>query len=637
MNQEKLSPKTDFYEYVNEKWLKEAEIPSDKPSINSFSSLADEIEVLLMEDVKKMATGDIPVTSKELQSFKDFYELVSDEETRNNLGMTPIKNRLNRINDLNALSDWSNQLEDWLLSGYPNPFVLDVSSDMEKADTYGVYLAPTNLILPDTTYYDEKHPNKEELLTVYKGMMIKLLKMVGYKKDEAELIVVDCLSFDESLVPFIKSAEESADYTKMYNPKTLEEVANYHSSINFNQFLTALLKQSPNKIIVTEPNYFEKLEKLVSDETFEKMKHWMICSYVLSFSHLLTEDFRQIANQYSLALSGAKEAFSKEKTYFYQATGQFNQVIGQYYAKNYFGQAAKDDVHEMVQQMIQIYQERLSKNEWLEEETKKTAILKLNRLGIHVGYPEEIPSIYSRFITTSKADGGSLIENVEQFNKITSDYSFRRYNQKVDRNEWEMSADTVNAYYHPQKNVIVFPAAILQAPFYDFKQSRSANYGGIGAVIAHEISHAFDNNGAKFDELGNLNDWWTETDLAHFEELTKQMIEQFDDIPFGNSKVNGTLTVSENIADAGGLSCALEAAQLEEDFSGTDLFENWARIWRQKSQEQYIDLLLAVDVHSPNKLRANIQVKNLDEFYHLYDITKSDAMYLEPEKRISIW
>ena len=291
----------------------------------------------------------------------------------------------------------------------------------------------------------------------------------------------------------------------------------------------------------------------------------------------------------------------------------------------------------MVQQMIQIYQERLSKNEWLEEETKKTAILKLNRLGIHVGYPEEIPSIYSRFITTSKADGGSLIENVEQFNKITSDYSFSRYNQKVDRNEWEMSADTVNAYYHPQKNVIVFPAAILQAPFYDFKQSRSANYGGIGAVIAHEISHAFDNNGAKFDELGNLNDWWTETDLAHFEELTKQMIEQFDDIPFGNGKVNGTLTVSENIADAGGLSCALEAAQLEEDFSGTDLFENWARIWRQKSQEQYIDLLLAVDVHSPNKLRANIQVKNSDEFYHLYDITKSDAMYLEPEKRISIW
>ena len=631
------SPKQDFYQHVNHDWLDTVEIPNDKPVVNSFSFLADEIEKTLMADVEKMVSGDIPLTTTELKSFVDFYQLASDYEERETIGLAPLVERLRKIETLASLQEWSQNLADWRLSGYSLPFGINVTSDMKQADIYNVYLSVPSLILPDTTYYTDSHPNKEDLLSIYQLMMTNLLQMLGKSTEEAEQIVSNNLAFDASLVPFIKSAEESADYTKAYNPKSLETVASYHEVINFETLLSTLLKQTPEEVIVTEPIFFEALQELLNEETFQLFKDWMICQYVLSFSNRLTEEFRQMSSRYGLALKGIKETMSKEKVAFYMSSGIFDQILGRYYAENYFCKQAKTDVEDMVHEMIQIYQNRLKNNTWLAKETRDKAVLKLNKLGIHVGYPETIPDIYAKFVTIPKEKGGSLISNLEAFRKISLADNFSRYQQKVDRDEWEMSPDTVNAYYHPQKNVIVFPAAILQAPFYDIHQSRSANYGGIGAVIAHEISHAFDNNGAKFDEIGNLNNWWTDEDLAHFETLTQQMIEQFDGIPFGNSHANGTLTVSENIADAGGLSCALEAAQLEETYNGADLFENWARIWRNKSQEQYTDLLLAIDVHAPAKLRANIQPKNLDEFYQIYDITPQDDMYLAPEKRIHIW
>lgn len=237
----------------------------------------------------------------------------------------------------------------------------------------------------------------------------------------------------------------------------------------------------------------------------------------------------------------------------------------------------------------------------------------------------------------TQEEGGTLLSNALAFSKIELKERFGRWNQPVDRTEWEMSADTVNAYYHPFRNVIVFPAAILQAPFYSLEQSSSANYGGIGAVIAHEISHAFDNNGALFDEYGNLNNWWTEEDLAHFQEKAQAMIEEFDGLSFADGTVNGKLTVSENIADAGGLSCALEAAKTEADHSLADFFVSWATIWRTKAKKEYQQLLLQIDVHAPAKLRANIQPQNLMEFYETFAITEEDAMYLPPEKRVHIW
>ena len=312
----------------------------------------------------------------------------------------------------------------------------------------------------------------------------------------------------------------------------------------------------------------------------------------------------------------------------------FNQVVGAYYARKYFGADAKADVEHMVRQMISVYEERLKKNDWLSPETREKAITKLEHLGVQVGYPDKIPAVYDHLkVDPTK----SLLENLVIMSRIVARNQFAHFGKPVDRMRWEMSPATVNAYFHPFKNVIVFPAAVLQAPFYSLKQSSSQNYGGIGAVIAHEISHAFDNNGSLFDEYGNLNNWWTKEDAAHFKELAQAMIDEFDGLPFAGQKVNGKLTVSENIADAGGLSCALSAAKKEGDFDAQAFFINWARIWRTKARKEYQQLLLSIDVHAPQKLRANVQVKNLADFYEAFNIQSDDPMYLAPEKRVTIW
>jgi|GEM_PF-89456 len=284
--------------------------------------------------------------------------------------------------------------------------------------------------------------------------------------------------------------------------------------------------------------------------------------------------------------------------------------------------------------MIEVYKDRLEKADWLAPETREKAIVKLNVITPHIGYPEKLPETYAKKIID---ESKTLVENAQKLAQISIAHVWSKWNQPVDRSEWHMPANMVNAYYDPQQNQIVFPAAILQAPFYDLHQSSSANYGGIGAVIAHEISHAFDNNGAQFDETGSLSNWWTEEDLAHFNSLADKMIKLWDGIPFGDGKINGTLTVSENIADAGGLSCALEAAQALPDADLEDFFFNWARVWCRKARPEYVNLRFNIYVHSPGELRANMAPKNLAAFYETFGIEPGDAMYLAPEDRGTIW
>ena len=404
--------------------------------------------------------------------------------------------------------------------------------------------------------------------------------------------------------------------------------------VDLAKVVTSLLRKAPEQVIVSEPKYYAALNELVNEQTFESMRSWLFVKTLLGLTGLLSDEIRVLGGTYNRALSGSKEAMNPQKAAFYLATNQYSQVVGLYYAHKYFGAQAKADVHHMVEKMIAVYKKRLEENEWLSDETRKKAIVKLDALGINVGYPDELDPLYSKFIVD---DDLNLVDNVTKFTKIVTKRHFERIDEKVDRTRWEMPAHMVNAYYHPSFNIIVFPAAILQAPFYSLEQTSSANYGGIGAVIAHEISHAFDNNGAQFDEHGNLANWWTKEDLAHFQKLAEKMITQFDGLELPAGKVNGKLVVSENIADAGGLSCALEAAKSEPDADLREFFINWARIWGMKSTPEREKLLLAIDVHAPHVLRANIQPRNLDDFYQVFDVKPGDGMYLAPDKRIAIW
>ena len=618
--------KDDLYEAVNGEWLKTAKIPDDKPATGGFNDLVD--------DVDADAAGKEKSDDSRFNEMIKLYRLAKKFDWRKKVGPQPLKRMLASVENLNSYEDYQSQWKNWILAGMPSPISFDIDADMKNATVYALFASSPSLILPDKSYYEaEKKAQHDQLLQLWSSMVEALMDKLGYSKEEAKKIIDDAIKFDALLAPNVKSAEEAADYSKMYNPQTVAELASATDQLDIAAIIKQLVGEEPEKVIVTEPEYFKALNKILQDN-FELFKNWALIRVIRENASYLDDEMREINGRYGRALSGSKKPVSQRKFAFYLARDMFSQVAGDYYGKKYFGPQAKADVHHMVEQMIKVYKGRLTNNQWLSKDTRDKAILKLDKLGIQVGYPDKIPALYDQFKVDEEE---SLIANLNQLTVTANKELFSRWNKPVDRMRWEMSAATVNAYYHPFKNIIVFPAAILQAPFYSLKQSSSQNYGGIGAVIAHEISHAFDNNGSLFDEFGNLNNWWTDEDSAHFKQLAQKMIEEFDGIPFAGQKVNGKLTVSENIADAGGLSCALEAAKNEADFNAQEFFINWATIWRMKATEQYMQLLLSIDVHAPQKLRANIQAENLDDFYRAFDIKPGDEMYRAPEDRVHIW
>ena len=626
--------KDDLYEAVNGEWLKTAKIPDDKPATGGFNDLVDDIDKQLMDDFDAYAEGKEKSEDSRFNEMIKLYRLAKKFDWRKKVGPQPLKRMLASVENLNSYEDYQSQWKNWILAGMPSPISFDIDADMKNATVYALFASSPSLILPDKSYYEaEKKAQHDQLLQLWSSMVEALMDKLGYSKEEAKKIIDDAIKFDALLAPNVKSAEEAADYSKMYNPQTVAELAGATDQLDIAAIIKQLVGEEPEKVIVTEPEYFKTLNKILQDN-FELFKNWALIRVIRENASYLDDEMREINGRYGRALSGSKKPVSQRKFAFYLARDMFSQVAGDYYGKKYFGPQAKADVHHMVEQMIKVYKGRLTNNQWLSKDTRDKAILKLDKLGIQVGYPDKIPALYDQFKIDEEE---SLIANLNQLIVTANKELFSRWNTPVDRMRWEMSAATVNAYYHPFKNIIVFPAAILQAPFYSLKQSSSQNYGGIGAVIAHEISHAFDNNGSLFDEFGNLNNWWTDEDSAHFKQLAQKMIDEFDGIPFAGQKVNGKLTVSENIADAGGLSCALEAAKTEADFNAQEFFINWATIWRMEATEQYMQLLLSIDVHAPQKLRANIQAENLDDFYTAFDIKPGDEMYRAPEDRVHIW
>ena len=626
--------KDDLYEAVNGEWLKTAKIPDDKPATGGFNDLVDEIDKQLMDDFDAYADGKEKSDDPRFNEMIKLYRLAKNFARRKNIGARPLKRMLASVDELSSYADYQGQWSNWIFAGMPSPVSFDIDADMKNATVYALFASSPSLILPDKSYYEEeKKEQHDQLLQLWSAMMATLMDKMGYDKDEAAKLIDNAKKFDALLAPHVKSAEEAADYSKMYNPQSVAELASSTDQLDLAAVIKDLVGAEPEKVIVMEPAFFKALDGILQDH-FELFKSWAIIRIIRDNASYLDDEMREINGRYSRALSGSKKPVSQRKFAYYLARDMFSQVAGDYYGKKYFGPQAKADVHHMVEQMIKVYKNRLTNNTWLSKVTRDKAVLKLDKLGIQVGYPDKIPALYDKF----KIDEDeTLIANLNQLAVIANKDMFGRWNKPVDRMRWEMSAATVNAYYHPFKNIIVFPAAILQAPFYSLKQSSSQNYGGIGAVIAHEISHAFDNNGSLFDELGNLNNWWTDEDSAHFKELAQSMIKEFDGIPFAGQKVNGKLTVSENIADAGGLSCALEAAKGEDDFNAKEFFINWATVWRMKATEQYMQLLLSIDVHAPQKLRANVQAENLADFYTAFDIKPGDKMYKAPEDRVHIW
>ncbi|MFP9085323.1 M13 family metallopeptidase [Streptococcus equi] len=625
----------DFYQAVNGQWAETAVIPDDKPRTGGFSDLADEIEDLMLTTTDAWLTGENVPNDAILENFAKFHRLVADYDKRDQVGVAPALDLIEEYKALGSFAEFASKVADYELNGKPNQFPFSVAPDFMNAQLNVLWAEAPGLILPDTTYYAKDNDKGKELLAIWRGMQEELLPKFGFSHEEVKDLLDKVITLDKQLADYVLSREEYSEYAKLYHPYDWAEFTKLVPELPLDNIFTVILDEVPDKVVVPEERFWtEFAADYYSEKNWELLKAWLVLTAAGAYHAYLTDEIRVLSGVYSRALSGTPQAMDKKKAAYYLAQGPFNQALGLWYAGEKFSPEAKADVEHKVAKMIEVYKSRLETADWLAPATRDKAITKLNVITPHIGYPEKLPETYAKKVIDDKL---SLVENAQNLAKISIAHSWSKWNKPVDRSEWHMPANMVNAYYDPQQNQIVFPAAILQAPFYSLSQSSSANYGGIGAVIAHEISHAFDTNGASFDEHGSLKNWWTDEDYAAFKERTDKIVEQFDGLDSYGAKVNGKLTVSENVADLGGVACALEAAQSEPDFSARDFFINFATIWRMKAREEFMQMMASIDVHAPGQWRTNVTLTNFDEFHQEFDIKEGDPMWRAPEDRVIIW
>ncbi len=624
----------DLYNYVNGEKLEQLIIPDDKASIGGFQTLADDVEKIMINEFKEMSEKSI-YPNHFLKNACTLFKIAQDVKKKEKDGVYPALNNLLKIKEVNNIKEFTNNYKNLILNRIPVPFIIMVDTDMKDTKKHCVTIQGPSVILPDASYYKEEMASqKEKLLGLWTSSAKQILLKTDLTEEEQKQYLEDTIAFDAIIGGLVKTNEEWSEYIETYNPMKVTRVSSLMKTIKLKNILQDLFDFVPETIIVSEPRFFKNFVSVFNEETFVLYKHW---AYVIGFINscsLLTEELRELGSVYSRAISGIKVNTPLEKFAYHLASNMYSEPVGLYYGEKYFGENAKKDITEIVYQIIDTYKIRIQKNDILEPSTKEKAILKLSKIGVKMGYPDKVEEIYSKLEFNEEE---SLFDIYNSLRKIRLIDSLSKVTKATNPEHWQMPGHMVNACYDPFVNDITFPAAILQAPFYSIKQSRSENLGGIGAVIGHEISHAFDSNGAKCDENGNINNWWTKEDQKRFNTKIKAMIKQFDGIELPWGKVNGKFIVSENMADNGGMAVTLEIMSKTPHCSYEEYFKNWAKVWCMKAKPEYLQLLLSLDVHGPSILRANIPPRNFPEWYETFNVKKTDKMYIAPNKRVVIW
>mgnify|MGYP000895864749 FL=1 len=626
---------SNFYQAVNKDWLLKTKIPADSPSIDNFYTLDEDIKGKLKKDIKNLGEGKETSDITGMSEFITFYKAASDYKQREKDGLEPLKPYLKEIEEIKDLNDLASKSASLTDKGIPLPFGYNVGTNAENTSQKQIQLSPPSILLPDVSIYKDE-ASKKQYLTPIETATKKALEKLGYSEKNSKRIVKEALEFDEIIAKYSLSNEEMSESKNLVHPKTAEEINAYSGSFKLYDVIKGIMGRDLETINVPNTKYFENYSKVVNQDNFSKIKSWMLVQEAMAASNSLTEDYRLNFASISMAIMGTQKPISKEDTVYEMSVNLFSDVMSVYYGRKYFGEEAKTDVTGMIDKIKNVYRGRLQQNDWLTEETRNKAIEKLDKMKVFVGYQEDVDPGTKELHLEPNKSFFELSEDIAQFGKR---YTIDHFDDPIDKNKWSGSAFDINAYYNPESNSINFPAGILQAPFYDKNQSTEKNYGGIGVVIGHEITHAFDSNGADYDENGDMHNWWTKADTKAFDKRIKAFEDQWNGLEIYGTKVNGKLTVTENVADAGGLSSTLQV--LKTDMTKPDLkdyFENYADIWKQKASLQYNKYTMVQDVHAPNELRVNQQLKNLPEFYEAYpQIKKGDAMYLAPSKRISLW
>ena len=634
----------DLFTHVNGKWLESHTIPGDRSIDGAFHVLRDSAEADVRAIVEECAETPSDATSTMIG---DLYASFMDTERIEDLGLEAVRDYLTAIATISSVTDLSRTLGSLQRVGVRGLFGFYVDTDARRSDRYLVHVGQGGLGLPDESYYREE--NHAETLTAYRKHVAAMFELAGIDSPEdAAATVVD---LETQIASHHWDVVRRRDAEATYNLRTLAEFTDGATGFDVAAWLIGVDAPSDEtfaEVIVGQPSFFSGVGELVASHPLDDWKTWLRWKLLNSVAPYLSSAF--VAENfafYGTTMTGTEEIRDRWKrgVGFVESAAGF--AVGELYVAKHFPPAAKARMDELIANLVEAYRRNISDLDWMTPATRERALAKLDKFTPKIGYPAKWVD-YS----TLQADRGDLIGNLRRASSFDTSRELAKIGGPVDRDEWFMTPQTVNAYYNPGMNEIVFPAAILQAPFFDPAADDAANYGGIGAVIGHEIGHGFDDQGAKYDGDGNLVDWWTDDDRDEFGKRTTALAAQYDQFtPDGldeKYKVNGEFTLGENIGDLGGLSIALVAYRIATEGSGEPpviddltgeqrVFFSWAQIWRTKTRDAEAIRRLSIDPHSPPEFRCNGVVRNVDSFYSAFDVTPSDALYLDPAERVHIW
>lgn len=624
--------KDDFYAAVNKDALNKLELKPGRMMAGTLYDLQDdsmaEVDAIIRETIEKGGEKG----SKE-QKIADFYKNILDNDSRNKIGVAPIKPYLADIDSAKNVKELANVQTKLIEKLYTAPFAaFSITTDFKDNTKYIMSFSAMNPYLTKDFYLNGTEAQKASYFKYIKTVC----EIAGENITDKQ--IEDFYSLEKKLAEKELNPEDGNNIDKIYNVYTFDEIQSLFPSFDFGKVLEGLGLKKEDKILVMDEALTKEFAGLFSDENLETLKTAAKLSVLFSYGGALNTEFIDAANTFNQEFLGISGTYSDEELAAINVANIMPDYIGEIYAEKYFTEGAKQNVLKMVSDIVSVYKERINGLDWMSGETKKKAINKLDKMGVKIGYPDKWDTYLDNAQIKSKADGGSYFDNILEIANASVKYLSELQGNVPDKTKWAMYPYTVNACYSATSNDITFPAAILQPPMYDVNASYEENLGAIGYIIAHEITHAFDNNGAKFDENGNAADWWTEQDYTEFEKRCEKMVYFYDrqeGIP--GVPMNGRQTLSENVSDQGAVQCITEVVSRLENPDYVKFYRSMAKAWASTKTREYAKYAAGTDVHSEDKLRVNRVVVNCDEFYKAFDITEKDGMWVAPAERVKIW
>ena len=644
-----VAPGADFYTYVNKGWMEAHPLTAEHARYGQFDILNDSSENRVKELIANLGTTN-PEPGTVAHKVWTIYSQAMDTARRNREGATPILADLKKIEE--TPHEGMEDLFLWMHGNYASPFFgAGPMEDLANSQVYAMYLSNGGMGLRDRDYYLLDDERNTAVRNAYRKLIATQMQNAGYAAADAARITDNVMKIETALAQKTLTREESRDIPRMYNPRTFAQVKEVYPNVNWDRFFIETMGiKSPDTLIVTEPEYLAQADKLMGSLSDREIKDYYLWKYVSQAASKLSDNFTQASFEFSKVMSGVQELRPLWKRAIDATEGALGEAVGELYVAKYFPQSSKDYMLGLVENLRVALGKHIDNLDWMSDTTKARAHEKLAAFTVKIGYPDKWKD-YS----TMKIDPElSYYENMHNVGMWHQAETYAKWGKPVDRTEWGMTPQTVNAYYNPLANEIVFPAAILQAPFFDPNASDAENYGGIGVVIGHEMTHGFDDQGRNFDANGNMTDWWTPEDAARFTDKTKALIAQFDEVEvLPGVHANGRYTLGENIADQGGLRIAMTAFLDAQEKKGVDIkspeakidgfdplqvfYMNYANLWANNIRDEEIRSLTTGDVHSLGCNRVNVTLRNIAPFFEAFSITEGQPMFRPEAERVIIW